>query len=86
MKIVIEIDEDIYNDVKTDNCFNGYDVCEVKNAIKNGIPLEEELEKIKSKINLEDVDCQYEEDYMYSSGLQKAIDIIDNHIAELKGE
>lgn len=46
----------------------------------------EELEKIKSKINLEDVDCQYEEDYAYSGGLQKAIEIIDNHIFELKGE
>lgn len=46
----------------------------------------EELEKIKSKINLEDADCQYEEDYVYGSGLQKAIEIIDDRIAELKGE
>lgn len=46
----------------------------------------DELEKIKAKINLEDADCQYEDDYVYSSGLQKAIEIIDNRIAELKGE
>lgn len=46
----------------------------------------EELEKIKAEINEEDFDCHYEEDYVYSSGLQKAIEIINNHIAELKGE
>lgn len=46
----------------------------------------EALEKIKAKINLEDVDCQYEEDYMYSGGLQKAIEIIGKEISELKGE
>ena len=45
-----------------------------------------EIEKIKTKINLEDIDCQYEEDYVYSGGLQKAIEIIDNRISELKGE
>lgn len=44
------------------------------------------LEKLKTEINSEDVDCQYEEDYAYSSGLQKVIEIIDNHIKELKGE
>lgn len=45
-----------------------------------------ELEKIKAEINEEDIDCQYEDDYVYSGGLQKAIEIIDNRIAELKGE
>ena len=58
--------------------------------VLNGKPLEKEivkeLEKIKEKINLEDVNCQYEDDYVYSGGLQKAIEIIDNHISELKGE
>lgn len=44
------------------------------------------LEKLKEKINSEDVDCQYEEDYAYSSGLQKVIEIIDSHIEELKGK
>ena len=45
-----------------------------------------ELENIKEKINSEDVNCQYEDDYVYSSGLQKAIELIDNRIKELKGE
>ena len=44
-----------------------------------------ELEKIKEKINSEDVNCRYEEDYVYSSGLQKAIELINNRIKELKG-
>ena len=45
-----------------------------------------ELENIKTEINEEDIDCQYEEDYVYSGGLQKAIEIIDKHISEPKGE
>lgn len=45
-----------------------------------------ELEKIKTEINKEDIDCQYEDDYEYSGGLQKTIEIIDNRVAELKGE
>lgn len=44
------------------------------------------LEKLKVELNGEDSDCQYEEDYIYSGGLQKAIEIIDKHISELKGE
>ena len=46
----------------------------------------DELEKLKVKINSEDIDCHYEEDYVYSDGLQKAIEIIDKEILELKGE
>ena len=57
--------------------------------VLNGKPLEKEivkeLEKLKVKINLEDIDCHYEEDYVYSDGLQKAIEIIDKEISELKG-
>ena len=45
----------------------------------------EELEKIKAEINSEDVNCRYDE-YEYSSGLQKAIELINKHISELKGE
>ena len=57
-----------------------------REALENQKTLQEELEKIKAEINLEDIDCQYEEDYVYSGGLQKAIEIIDNRISELKGE
>ena len=48
----------------------------------------DELKKLKEELGEEDSDliCLYEEDYMYSAGLQKAIEIIDNHISELKRE
>lgn len=55
-------------------------------ALENQKSFIDELEKIKEKINSEDVNCQFEDDYVYSSGLQKAIEIIDNRIKELKGE
>lgn len=45
----------------------------------------EELEKIKEEINSEDVNCRYDE-FAYSSGLQKTIELIDKHIAGIKGE
>ena len=55
-------------------------------ALENQKSFIDELEKMKEKINSEDVNCQYEEDYVYSSGLQKAIELIDNRLEELKGE
>lgn len=45
-----------------------------------------EVEKIKEKINLEEIDCQYETDYVYDSGLQKAIEIINREISKIKGD
>ena len=47
----------------------------------------EELKKLKEKLDEEDSDliCLYEEDYMYSAGLRKAIELIDNRIKELEG-
>lgn len=75
MKTIIDVPKEDYEYIKNNNDMNF-------NAIKNGIPLSEELEKIKS----EDIDCQYEEDYEYSGGLQKAIEIIDKRISELQSK
>ena len=83
MKIIIDISEKAYKLRLTNPVW--YD-SNMDKAIRNGTPLEEELDKLKEKINSEDTNCQYEDDYVYSSGLQKEIDIIDNRIAELKGE
>ena len=83
MKLIIDIPEKAYKLRLTNPVW--YD-SNMDKAIRNGIQLEEELDKLKEKINSEDVNCQYEDDYVYSSGLQKAIDIIDNRISELKGE
>lgn len=83
MKLIIDIPDREYKQrIEFPLCYDST----IDKAIVNSTPLSEELEKIKAKINSEDVNCQYEEDYVYSSGLQKAIEIIDNHIAELKGE
>lgn len=45
----------------------------------------EELEIIKENINLEAVKCCRYDEFAYSSGLQTAIELIDNRITELKG-
>lgn len=86
MKLIVDIDEQEYKDI----CENGYIYDEdneyIAKVIANGTPPEDELDKLKEKINSEDVNCQYEDDYVYSSGLQKAIEVIDNRIEELKGE
>ena len=85
MKIVIDISEDIYNDVKTQNGFNWFDVCKVKDSIKNGIPLEEELVAelldLKAEIDIYEAPIY---DQPYCRGLKKAMEFIDKHISELK--
>lgn len=87
--------DEVCNNKKCDNCYLNYaqgNMGEQKEWLRMGIKalenqknLIEELKKIKDKINSEDVDCQYEDDYVYSSGLQKAIMLIDNRIEALKG-
>ena len=46
----------------------------------------EELEKIKAEIQHERSKHSGEGKYTYTAGLKVSIDIIDNHISELKGE
>ena len=77
MKLIIEIDEKTYNKFKkgiTDIEGN----LTVRKAVRNSKPLQAEFEKIKAEIkkmrskqNCSCSDC---------------LDIIDNHIKELKGE
>lgn len=84
MKLIIDIDERDWEFIKeTDGCRWSIKILD---GVINGTPLENELEMIKKEIDSEDVNCQYEEDYVYNSGLQKAIDVIDNHIERLKEE
>ena len=86
MKLIIDIDEDYYKAIWENGYIYDEDNEDIAKIIKDGTPLEDELDKLKEKINSEDVDCQYEYDYVYSGGLQKAIEVIDNCIEELKGE
>lgn len=76
MKLVIDISEEDYDYIKNSDDMNF-------NVIKNGIPLEEELEDVKAEIENYEIEIF---DYSYSQGLKKAIEIIDKHISELKGE
>ena len=63
--------------------------------VANGIPLEEELEKIKAEIEEKQEEViginqkanfQYENDYGMYYGYESSIGIIEEHIKELKGE
>lgn len=87
VKLVIEIDEEVkdFLDGKGD-CLNIDLYSTLIQAVQRSTLLSAEFEKVKAEINLEDIDCQYEEDYVYSGGLQKAIEIIDKHIKEIDNE
>lgn len=92
MKLIIDIPEEEYEKNKLAKC----DYHTLRMAIKNGIPLIEELEKIKAEIKEEEekgiyYECEEwpegrpcDEDYFF--GLLRAIMFIDKHISELKGE
>lgn len=86
MKLIIDIDEEIYKSSKQECAEN--DSLIIDNftlTIGNGIPLEEELEKIKAEID-EIVEREMKEDMRWSLGLRHSKKIIDNHIKELKGD
>ena len=92
MKLIIDIDKNIYSDVIIDDCFNGYNICKVKDSIKNGTPLEEELEMIKAEIeNIpNDETTKPIGTYDYCLGAENerkiVLQILYKHISELKGE
>ena len=83
MKLIIDIPEEDYNFVKkqvADGITNP-----LKMRIANGIPLEEEFEKIKAELNNLDFDFgnYYDET---EAVLNKINSVLDKHIEELKGE
>ena len=84
MKLIIDIPETMIQELK-DGCFGvKHNVYELAGCIMNGIPLEEELEKVKTKIeDIEELDYDFEGFYHCQN---EALKIIDKHIAELKGE
>lgn len=87
-KIIIEIDdkhyEDAINDTEWDTLSLGI---YLKEQVKNGKPLEEELENIKEEMQEEHTKhtCFYVNGNHYCDHWGD-LQIIDNHIAELKGE
>lgn len=95
MKLIIDIQDFVYNHIKEFNSTQLYEL-NVITAIKNGTPLEEELEKIKQMI-LEhqefacDCNCKHCgwfpcADIDSARIVRKDIKTIDKRISELKGE
>ena len=76
MKIVIDLDEKYYNDIKNSPTASNYSTLYALFGIRNGTLLSEELEKIKAEINEKD------RAWMPKSFVNK---IFDKRIAELKG-
>ena len=84
MKLIIDIDKKIYDRAM----LGDFNITVFDEAVRNGIPLEEELEKIKAE-----VDKKYDELYVIdeftngeASAYVKILEIVNEHIAELKGE
>lgn len=76
MKIVIDLDEKYYNDIKNSPTASNYSTLYALFGIRNGTLLSEELEKIKAEM----------EKMVFTVGGYEFIDIIDEHISKLKGE
>ena len=87
MKLIIDIDDKTYKDVKQfyDKMSEHECIGEYELAIAEGIPLEEELKKIKQEIHKLAFDDD-DGDYMTLIDDDEAMELIDKHIAELKGE
>ena len=81
MKIVIDIPEKIYNDIRTKN-EHGI----IFNAVKNGTPVPEYLSKIKDEIEKERTFQRTMDEYDMATGLRKSLEIIDKHLEESESE
>ena len=82
MKLIIDIPENEYRDLKTIYEKNDIAECTYR-YIFYGIPLSEELEKIKTEImSIGNWREHYEMPIAYLS----CLNIVEHHISELKGE
>ncbi|MBO7730969.1 MAG: hypothetical protein J6S67_00400 [Methanobrevibacter sp.] len=86
MKLIIDIDEAHYKDAINDTEWDTLSLgIYLKEQIKNSEPLQAELEQVKAEIQDERSKYSGEGKYTYTAGLKESMDIIDKHIAELKG-
>ncbi|MBO7733856.1 MAG: hypothetical protein J6S67_14935 [Methanobrevibacter sp.] len=89
MKLIIDINEEVYSDTIHDSEYDTLQLgITLKEIIKKGTPLEEELEKVieyaeKSMILRDNV---YDNTTEYSVSMRDLINIIRKRISELKGE
>ena len=83
MKLIIDIDEDLFNELLQGTASNRQND-KILKCVKNATPLQAELEEIKAKI----IACTCQEDGEESDNYNKGIDIstqiLDNHIKKLK--
>ena len=94
MKYIIELSKEVkekFDNATKDEIYGSYyDYNSViGNAIKNGTPLSEELEKIKAEITEYRNNIHAGNDEFHIGrllGCDEAVELIDKHIAELKGE
>ena len=83
MKLVVDVPEGNYKALKKMSGCCGLGV--YHEMILNGIPLSEELEKIKAEIELMDFD--FGDYYDHTDTIIEMVSkVIDNYISELKGE
>lgn len=83
MKLIIDIQDFVYNHIKEFNSTQLYEL-NVITAIKNGTPLEEELENIKVEVKEHIIfRDKLGMDFVCEPIVEE---IIDNYISELKGE
>lgn len=90
MKLVIDMPEDLYKEKIRGTTSNRQDR-KILECVKNGTPLEEELEKIRGEFYKcrDYIICNHnhtEADMNKLDGLVLAIAITDERISELKGE
>ena len=88
MKLIIDINDNEYIGIKEyPNNITSYPVTiHIYDAIRNGTPLEEELEKIKTEIEELKKEWDKFDDWRKKDGLFYAYKIVEKHIEELKGE
>lgn len=87
MKHIIYIPKELYKNIVEDNC-SMREMQILLRVIKDGTPLEEELEKIKAEIDESSFETyeKYSEEPIFCNYTLNIMQIIDNHIEELKGE
>ena len=84
MKLIIDIDKEQYEPIKE---HKGGFYIGIFNNIRNGIPFEEELEKIKQEIGR--IETEEGGDFLEKPAIDiiyESQKILDKHISELKGE
>lgn len=90
MKLIIDLDEKYYNDIKNSPTASNYSTLYALFGIRNGTLLSEELEKIKAEIEeMKGDELPYNaSDYLYGryQAFDIVVDILQDRIAELKGE